>query len=78
MILALDAGLTERAIGRMSAQFRAACHWGLYVRAIAGPEGLPQVTIPHGGSPEQRLAAGKALADLARIRAELYPEDEDV
>lgn len=77
MILALDTGWTDRSIERLGERFRAACHWAVYVRAIAGPEGLPQVSIPKGGSLEQRLAAGKAIAELARLRADLYPEDAD-
>lgn len=76
-MLALATGWTPDIITDLAVRFRAACHWALYVGAIAGPEGLPQVTVPRGVPPEQRLAAAKAIAELARLRSDLYPEDED-
>lgn len=74
---ALATGWTPAVLADLPDRFRAACHWALYVGAIAGPDGLPQVSIPKGAPPAERLAAGKVISDLARLRSELYPEDAD-
>lgn len=77
MILALRTGWTPDVIGSLSAVFRAACHWALYVHAIVGDEGLEDIpTPPAGSAPELRLAVGKARADRARLADILYPADE--
>ena len=77
MILALETGWTPRVIARLSAPFRAACHWALYARAIVGDDGLTDVEIPPGSNASQRLAIGKLRADIGKLRDILYPEDAD-
>jgi hypothetical protein len=74
-MLALSTGWDDKAIGRLAAPFRAACHWALYVQAIVGPEGLADGGIPEGGSPKQRIEAMKRSVALAKIREALFPAD---
>jgi hypothetical protein len=75
--LALRTGWTPDILRELPTGFRSRCHWSLYAHAIAGEEGLPSVTIPHGVAPAQRLQAQKALTQVMQLRALLYPEDDD-
>lgn len=77
MILALQTGWTERTLARLSLSFRAACHWAIYVRAIAGPDGFPSVEMPRNAPPDARLRVGKARVAIAQLRAAIYPEGDE-
>lgn len=78
MILALETGWTPDVLTELPAAFRAACHWVLYGRAIAGPEGLPVVQIPAGAPAAARTEAARQSVHVAQLRTLLYPEGPDV
>lgn len=76
-MLALETGWTPDVLAALPLAFKRKCHWALYARAIAGPEGLPSTEIPSGASSEVRLAAFRQNAALLPLRKLLYPEGED-
>jgi len=76
VILALDTGWKPREIVRLPAAFRSACHWAVFVRAVAGPGGLQHIDIPKGASPEYRLDAARVNANRGKLRSLLFPADE--
>lgn len=76
-MLALATGWDESVLGSLSARFRAACHWALYVRALIGPDGIPSTEVPRDAGPEVRVAAAKLSIQLAKLRESVYPEDDD-
>lgn len=73
-MLAVATGWTPDVLADLPLDFRSACHWTLYVKALVGDEGLPDLTVPQGASPAQRLEIGKARAAQARLRKVLYPD----
>jgi len=80
-MLALATGWTPDVVagetGQVSAAFREAAHWTLYVQAIVGPEGLPRADEPQKVTEQSARAARLQLrALLATIHKLLYPEDE--
>lgn len=75
-MLALETGWTPDVLAEIPTPFREACHWTLYARALAGPEGLPSTEVPRGASPDARLAAARLSVSLANLREELYPEGD--
>jgi hypothetical protein len=74
-MLALDTGWTPDVLSAMPASFRAACHWALYARAIAGPEGIPSGEVPQGATPAVLTAALELRKLAAELRGLLFPED---
>ena len=54
--------------------FRAGCHWVFYVRAIAGPNGLPSVEIPTGLSLPQRAEMVKVVVATNELRKVMFPD----
>lgn len=76
MILALETGWTDRAIGRLSGRFRAALHWTLYVRTLVGDDGLPDIAIPAGASTADVADAMKRRVAVADLRKHLELDEE--
>ena len=74
-MLALETGWTPDVLVDMPARFRAGCHWALYARAIAGPEGIPSGEVPPGATPDVLRAALELRTLTTQLRALLYPED---
>ena len=60
-------------IAELPLSFREACHWALYVKAIA-PNGLGDVEIPRGAPIEARLEAAKRIEPILKARKLLYPD----
>jgi len=58
----------------LPAAFRAGCHWTLYARAIAGPNGLPSTDVPKGLPLAQRAEMQKAALSVIELRKVLYPD----
>jgi hypothetical protein len=77
VILALETGWTPDVLADMPAGFRRACHWALYARAIAGPDGLQEPQHPgRGASPQASTAYARAKVLIKQIRDNLYPEGD--
>lgn len=76
-MLALETGWTPDVLAALPLRFRAACHWVLYTRALVGPEGLPDTTVPIHADPQVKAAAIKLRQNVEAIRAILFPEDSD-
>ena len=80
-MLALATGWTQSVIGgdtgEVSDDFRRACHWALFVKALVG-DGLPQIDRPgRGATPEQLTAYARDARAVSDIRRAIFPEDED-
>lgn len=74
-MLALATGWTPDVIGRLPLPFHVACHWVLYVHAIA-PQGLPDLgPAPLGLTDAQRAQRAAAVGERARLSSILYPAD---
>lgn len=76
-MLALATGWTPDVLRKLPTGFRSRCHWVLYVRSIAGNEGLPDDSVPQRGSPDEIREAIRRRQAIAEIRANLFPEDDD-
>jgi hypothetical protein len=74
-MLALETGWTPDVIATLSARFRAACHWWLYVRTLL-PEGFPEMPSLNGMSPMQKADVAKQRIQLAKLRTVVFPADE--
>lgn len=70
-------GQSHDAIRRMPLRIRRAAHWALYAEAIVGPEGFPATTAPKGSSPDVRMQYGRLAAQVAKQRAQLFPEGDE-
>ena len=73
---ALTTGWTPDVLAELPDRFRRACHWALYTQAVVGPDGLPTITVPRGAPLEQRVAAMRAMSEIAQLRQGLFPEGE--
>lgn len=67
-------GWTPDVLADLPFGFRAACHWALYVHAIVGDQGIPDVSVPAFASREAKLQAQAARVELLRIRSAVYPD----
>lgn len=76
MILALETGWTPDVLGALPLRFKRACHWALYARTMAGPEGFPNTDIPLNAPPEAKIAALKVRKVVDEHRAILFPEGD--
>jgi hypothetical protein len=76
-MLALEAGWTPDVLAQLPQAFRAACHWVIYSRALAGPEGFPNTDVPLHAPPEAKMAALKVRQTVDQHRALLFPPGDD-
>jgi hypothetical protein len=76
VILALETGWPPETLADLPDDFRRACHWALYARALSGPEGLAVGKAPPGASAEVRAAHAMRSVTASKLRAALFPEDD--
>lgn len=76
-MLALATGWTPDVIGDLPDAFRRACHWVLYVRARV-PRGIPPIPkASRGMSTADRAEIARLSVDIAELRRDLFPAEED-
>lgn len=74
-MLALATGWTPDVLAALPTRFRRACHWLLYARTIAGPDGFPATEAAPGTRMTPDLQAKRVA--VMHLRTLLYPEDDD-
>lgn len=77
MTLALETGWTPSVLVDLPDRFRRACHWALFVRAIVGSDGMPQVPKITPGLPTaDKAEIQRVRAAISQLRTAIYPEDD--